>query len=68
MEIKDNQGRKTKAINSELVCSRGIIHYPLHFGRDSRAGREVEKPWNEKQERLQVCPCGRLLAQKGRTP
>ena len=39
--MKDNQKRKTKAINSELVCSRGVIHSPLHFGRDSMAGRKA---------------------------
>lgn len=33
-----------------------VSHYCLNFGRDSKAGKGVEKINNRKKERLNMCP------------
>lgn len=41
MEIRTNPKRKAQAINS-VSYGKGVSHYHLPFGRDSRAGGAVE--------------------------
>ena len=47
--------RKAKTVYSELAMAR-VSRHLLHFGRDSKAGREVGKLYSGQKEWLQVCP------------
>lgn len=47
---------------SELAIARETATYPLHFGKDLRAGRRVGKFCRRNKGRLQGCPHWGLLA------
>lgn len=38
-----------------LIYSKGVSHCPLHFGKDSKAGREVRKFDGREKGRFQEC-------------
>jgi len=42
--------RKAKATYLELLSSKGASHFPLCFGRNSKAGRGVGKFYSGKRE------------------
>ena len=50
-EIKTTQTRKAKAVYSEFATER-VNHCYLHFNRDSKAGRGVEKLYSGKKGRF----------------